>query len=69
MSASSSAPSPRGLMGSSRGNQSPIGFSIKGLESVLGFSFKNPSLLRLALVHRSYCNENGLDPIESYERL
>jgi ribonuclease-3 len=43
--------------------------SIKGLESVLGFSFKNPSLLRLALVHRSYCNENGLDPIESYERL
>jgi len=69
MSASSSAPSPRGLMGSSRGNQSPIGLSIKGLESVLGFSFKNPSLLRLALVHRSYCNENGLDPIESYERL
>ena len=36
---------------------------------MLGFSFKDPSLLRLALVHRSYCNENGLDPSESYERL
>ena len=36
---------------------------------MLGFSFKDPSLLRMALVHRSYCNENGLDPAESYERL
>ena len=36
---------------------------------MLGFSFKDPSLLRMALVHRSYCNENGLDPSESYERL
>ena len=36
---------------------------------MLGFSFKDPSLLRLALVHSSYCNENGLDPAESYERL
>ncbi len=36
---------------------------------MLGFSFKDPSLLRLALVHRSYCNENGLDPSDSYERL
>jgi len=36
---------------------------------VLGFSFKDPSLLSLALVHRSYCNENGLDSSESYERL
>ena len=56
-------------MGSSRDSHSPIRFSVKTLESVLGFSFKNPSLLRLALVHPSYCNENGLDPIESYERL
>ena len=36
---------------------------------MLGFSFKDPSLPCLALVHRSYCNENGLDPSESYERL
>ena len=69
MSASSSVPSPRGLMGSSRDQKAPNRASIKALESVLGFSFKDPSLLRLALVHRSYCNENGLDPAESYERL
>lgn len=43
--------------------------SVKDLESALGFPFKNPSLLRLALVHRSYCNENGLESSESYERL
>jgi len=58
-------------MGSSRVNiasTDPLK-SVKDLESVLGFSFKDPSLLRLALVHRSYCNENGLDPSESYERL
>ena len=36
---------------------------------MLGFSFKDPSLLRLALVHSSYCNEHGLDPSQSYERL
>ena len=69
MSASSSAPSPRGPMGSSRDNNVSIRASIKALESVLGFSFKDPSLIRLALVHRSYCNENGLEPSESYERL
>ncbi len=56
-------------MGSSRDHDASQAASTKALESVLGFSFKNPSLLRLALVHRSYCNENGLDPSESYERL
>ena len=69
MSASSSVPSPRGPMESSRDQKSPNRASINALESVLGFSFKDPSLLRQALVHRSYCNENGLDPSESYERL
>jgi len=39
------------------------------LEHTLGFSFKDPSLLHQALVHLSYCNENGLDQLESYERL
>ena len=39
------------------------------LEHKLGFSFRNPSLLRQALVHLSYCNENDLDQSESYERL
>ena len=69
MSASSSVPSPRGLMGSSRDGKAPRRTSGKALESALGFSFKDPRLLHLALVHRSYCNENNLDPAESYERL
>ncbi len=39
------------------------------LQSKLGFSFTDPSLLELALIHSSYINENpGLAPI-SYERL
>ena len=69
MSASSSALSPRGLMGSSRDRATPSGASAKALESALGFSFKDPSLLHQALVHLSYCNENGLDSAASYERL
>ena len=59
-------------MGSSRVEKAPNRApdkALRALESVLGFSFKDPSLLRMALVHRSYCNENGLDPSESYERL
>jgi len=56
-------------MGSSRDRTEPYGASIKALESVLGFSFKNPSQLRQALTHLSYCNEYGLEQSESYERL
>lgn len=37
--------------------------------TLLGFRFRDPSLLRRALTHRSYCNEHGLDAAESYERL
>ena len=68
---SSSVRSLRGRMGSSRDNIAATNDlkAIKELQSVLGFSFKDPSLLCLALVHRSYCNENGLDPSQSYERL
>jgi ribonuclease-3 len=36
---------------------------------LLGFRFRDPSLFRRALVHRSYCNEHGLDATDSYERL
>ena len=36
---------------------------------MLGFSFKDPSLLHQALVHLSYCNEHGLEPADSYERM
>ncbi len=38
-------------------------------DSLLGFRFRDPNLFRRALVHRSYCNEHGLDATESYERL
>ena len=37
--------------------------------SLLGSQFRDPSLFRRALVHRSYCNEHGLDASESYERM
>ena len=37
--------------------------------SLLGFQFRDPSLFERALVHRSYCNEHGLDAQDSYERL
>ncbi len=50
-------------MGSSRLPASP------NQDSLLGFRFRDPSLFRRALVHRSYCNEHGLDATESYERL
>ena len=61
--ASSSARSRRGLMGSSRLPSTP------DQDLLLGFQFRDPSLFRRALVHRSYCNEHGLDATESYERL
>ena len=57
-------------MGSSR---LPTGPSMDGPRnnstSLLGFQFRDPSLFQLALVHRSYCNEHGLDASQSYERL
>ena len=56
-------------MGLSRNRTTPTRANIKALETTLGFSFKDPSILHLALVHRSYCNENGIDPTECYERL
>jgi ribonuclease-3 len=37
------------------------------LQAALGWTFHDPSLLELALTHRSYCAEQGLD--ESNERL
>lgn len=39
------------------------------MATLLGFRFRDPSILSRALVHRSYCNEHGLDAAESYERL
>ncbi len=39
------------------------------LEPALGLKFRDPKLLRQALVHRSFLNEQGGPPTDSYERL
>lgn len=39
------------------------------LEADLGVKFREPGLLQQALVHRSYINEQGGSPADSYERL
>ncbi|HLF04155.1 MAG TPA: ribonuclease III [Dehalococcoidia bacterium] len=39
------------------------------LQAVLGVRFKDPELLRQALVHRSFLNEAGGSSLDSYERL
>lgn len=70
MSASSSARSRLGPMGSSRLPLYPSqGAPGPDAQSVLGFQFRDPSLFQRALTHRSFCNEEGLDAAQSYERL
>lgn len=39
------------------------------LESALGYHFREPQLLRMALTHRSYSHELGIGASGSYERL
>lgn len=39
------------------------------LQSVLGLEFRDPRLLQQALVHRSFLNEQGGLPSDSYERM
>ena len=43
--------------------------AIRLLEAELGVKFHEPGLLQQALVHRSYLNEKGGNPSDSYERL
>ena len=43
--------------------------AISQLESVLGLSFRDQGLLRQALAHRSFLNEQGGSPLDSYERM
>jgi ribonuclease-3 len=40
-----------------------------GLETALGLRFRNRELLEQALVHRSFVNEQGWSPSDSYERM
>ena len=42
---------------------------LDGLERRLDYTFKDKTLLRQALVHRSYLNENPAESLESNERL
>ena len=57
-------------MESSRLPTSPsTGGRARNSASLLGFRFRDPSLLEHALIHRSWCNEHGLDAAHSYERL
>jgi ribonuclease-3 len=42
---------------------------LNGVEDLLGYNFKDRSILSQALCHRSYAYEKGLPPIESNERL
>ncbi len=42
---------------------------LKALEKIFGIRFKNRDLLRKALTHRSYANENNLPASEHNERL
>lgn len=51
------------------GHPPPNRGEARATATLLGFRFRDPSLLRRALTHRSYCNEHGLDAAESYERL
>ena len=39
------------------------------LEKALGYKFRDPELLRMALTHTSCANEIYQDPLRSYERL
>jgi len=41
----------------------------KQLQERIGYEFRDPSLLRSALVHASYVNESGIDGLEDNERL
>jgi ribonuclease-3 len=43
--------------------------ALSQLESVLGLSFRDQGLLRQALVHRSFLNEQGGSSLDSYERM
>jgi ribonuclease III len=43
--------------------------NLKEVEDLLGYAFRDSALLFQALCHRSYMNEQGLQPIDSNERL
>ncbi len=50
-------------------HQGSVGAPLVGLETVLGYTFKDPALLRRALVHRSYLHDVPDFALGSNERL
>lgn len=45
------------------------GYSLNALEERIGYQFKNPSLLKQALTHSSFTNEQKINKAKNYERL
>ena len=44
-------------------------YSCSELEKRIGYHFRNPVLLKQALAHSSYVNEQKINKTENYERL
>ena len=42
---------------------------MKEIQGIIGYKFKNKSLIRTAMTHSSYANENKSSGVKSYERL
>ena len=45
------------------------GYTLNALEERIGYQFKNPSLLKQALTHSSFTNEQKISKAKNYERL
>ena len=46
-----------------------IKYTLEGLEKRIGYVFRNKNLLRQALTHSSFANEQKINKLEDYERL
>ena len=42
---------------------------MREIQGIIGYKFKNKSLIRTAMTHSSYANENKSSGVKSYERL
>lgn len=51
-----------------RGNMA-VEFTLEELEKKIGYEFANKSLLKQALTHSSYANEQKINKLKDYERL
>ena len=44
-------------------------YDFSGLEQKIGYNYKNKSLLRQAMTHTSFANEQKINKLDSYERI